>query len=145
MSAEHCFHCRGAEYVLPYWLDEFLNLRGVHMTDLPREAFKKIPVEMLYFCHCNIRVVVFPRDEIVGCLECESTSWRFTESADREGHQWKKMLNLSPQEIEALPCEYFERCPCGVDEQAPKSPGKRKALKEILDLFKIRLPNLVWE
>lgn len=135
-----CEHCRGAQYVLVYWLEKMLDQQGMHMTDIPPDVFKMIPVEYLLFCHCNIRLALFRRDKLVRCLECEGTTWRFTETAETEGWRWKKITNLTADEIRSLPCEYFERCSCGYDDQMPKKPEKKKILKEVLDCLNLKIP-----
>ncbi len=139
--ASDCVHCRGAEYVFEYWLEKFLDQNHIHMTEIPSEVFEKIPIELLKFCHCNIRLAFFPNDKIVRCLECEGTTWCFTEHAEKEGYRWKKTASLSTEEIRVLPCEYFERCSCGIDEKGTKTPKKKKAVKELFDLLKIKLPE----
>ena len=139
-QAQACGHCRGTEYVLAYWLEKMLEQQGIHMTDIPPDVFKMIPVEYLLFCHCNIRLALFRRDKLVRCLECEGTTWRFTEAAEQDGYRWKKVSNLSPDEIRILPCEYFERCPCGYEDQVPKNSEKKKILKDVLGLLDIKIP-----
>ena len=135
-----CSHCRGAQYVLPYWLEKVLEKEGIHMTDIPPDVFKLIPVEELIFCHCNVRLSFFRRDKLVRCHECDGTTWLFTETAELEGWRWKKVMNLSADEIRALPCEYFERCPCGYDDQMPKKRERKKILKEVLGFLNLKIP-----
>ncbi len=145
MSLKNCTHCRGADYVFEYWLEKILDQNGVHMTEIPSHVFEKIPLEVLCFCHCNALVTRYPRvkgDPIVHCEECDGSTWRFTETAEEAGYRWKKVVGIDWMEIKELPCEYFERCPCGADEKGTKTPGKKKAVKELFDLLKIKLPQL---
>lgn len=142
MPPDVCIHCRGAEYVLEYWIEKILQENGIHMTELPKEVFKKIPVERLRYCHCNIRLALLAKNEIIRCLECEGTTWQFTEPAMESGYRWKKVANLTPENLRNLPCEYFERCPCGYDEKSYKPPHRKKALKEVFEIFKVRIPSI---
>lgn len=138
-----CEHCRGAQYVLAYWLEKMLEQQGMHLTDIPPDVFKMIPVEDLMFCHCNIRLALFKRNKLDACFECKGTTWCFTEAAEREGYREKNVSNLTLDEIRTLPCEYFERCPCGYEDQGPKSLERKNVLKNVLDLLdiKINLPR----
>jgi len=133
-------HCRGAKYVLTYWLEKAFEEAGMHMTDIPPDAFKLIPVEYLKFCHCNIQMVFLRKDQTSNCEECEGTTWQFTEAGEREGYRWKKVKYLEPDEIRTLPCEYFDRCSCSVEDQGPKNPEKKKILKDILDTLRVKIP-----
>ena len=146
MSIKSCSHCRDAKYVFEYWLEKVLNSQGIHITEIPREVFKKIPIELLVYCHCNYLLLERYKRPFSSvkelCLECEGTTWRFTEQAEQAGYRLKRVPNLSREEIKALPCEFFDRCPCGIDEQAPRPPEKRKILKEVFDLLKIKVPKL---
>lgn len=142
MADNNCTHCRGAEYVFIYWLEKLLCQNGIHMTDIPSEIFKKIPLEYLVYCHCNLgisrRKPSFTPNNLINCYECEGTTWRFAEEGEKQtGYRWKKVGSLAWDEIKTLPCEYFERCPCGDDEQSPKPPEKRKILHDISSLLKI--------
>ncbi|MDP3920448.1 MAG: hypothetical protein Q8R76_06565 [Candidatus Omnitrophota bacterium] len=138
-----CEHCRGAQYVLAYWLEKMLKQESLHMTDIPPDVFKLIPVEYILFCHCHILLTHIRRKQEIQCHECGGTAWRFTETAEQEGHRWKKVENLVADDIKMLPCEYFERCPCGYEDQGPKSSEKKKVLKDVLGLLdiKIKIPT----
>ena len=137
-----CKHCRGAKYVLPYWLEKMLERQGMHMTDIPPDAFKMIPVEHLLYCHCYQSILTFGRkDPNNHCLECDGSTWRFTQTGKDAGYCRQKVMDLSPDEIRTLHCEYFERCPCDCDEQGPKKAERKKTLKDILDLLNIKIPR----
>lgn len=141
MTHDKCSHCRGAQYVLSYWLEKMFEQQGMHMTDIPPEAFKLIPVEYLLFCHCNIQIKHFRRREGAQCQECDGTTWLFTETAqEASGYRWKKVADLELNEIRELPCEYFERCSCSEDDQAPKSRKRKEIFEELRELLNIRLP-----
>ncbi len=142
---DKCSHCRGAEYVLDYWLEKMLERENIHMTEIPPSIFKTIPVECLKFCHCNIRLKSFRHhNELISCDDCEGTTWRFSEEAEIDGYRWKKVASLTADELRELSCGYFERCPCGYDENMHKPPQKKRALlKDLLDsLENIKLPRL---
>ncbi|MBN1545930.1 MAG: hypothetical protein JW902_04650 [Syntrophaceae bacterium] len=102
-----------------------------------------IPVEDLLYCHCNIMLALFRRNSIDRCLECGGTTWRFTEDAGQAGYRRKTVADLPLDEIKALPCNYFERCPCGYDEQPLSDRGKKELFSAILSLldFKIPIPH----
>lgn len=139
-----CEHCRGMKHVLPYWLEKMLDRQGMHMTDISPDIFQMIPVECIQYCHCNVRLVLFKHRRFrIVCDDCDGTTWRFTEPAERAGYRFKKVSQLSLDEIELLPAYYFERCACGVDEKSPKSCEKRKVTKSIFALpdFKILQPS----
>lgn len=137
-----CEHCRGTEYVLAYWLEKMLEQHGVHMTDIPPDIFQMIPVQYIQDCHCNVRLLLFKnRRSRIDCSDCDGTTWRFSEAGEEAGYRWRKVSELSVEEIKALPSSYFERCPCGYDEQGPKHPERKKTLKEILDLLKVKVPG----
>ncbi len=141
MIEQSCDHCRGAQYVFEYWLEKLLEKNKIHMTDIPPEIFEKIPIEYLQYCHCNPlfmhRRSAFMDNPSVNCLECNGTSWRFSLFAEEKGFRWHKISSSSFEELKNLTCEYFERCPCGQDEQGKKPPEKRKILQTLSDLLKI--------
>ncbi len=142
MNEQTCSHCRGTKYVFVYWLEKGLEQHNVHMTDIPPKIFEKLPLEFLVYCHCNIGLLL-PSNIKKGvgyCLECDGMTWRFTETAEQSGYRWKKIINLSPSELNNLPCEYFERCPCGEDEQVPKSHQRTESLRDVLNLLYIVRP-----
>lgn len=139
-----CEHCRDQNYVFVYWFEHVLAQNGIHLTDIPSDLFSKIPIELIVHCHCNMALLL-PSNKDKGpirCLECDGMTWRFTEAAESAGYHWKKIINLEPAELKDLPCNYFERCPCGYDEQAPKPPKKRELMKEAFELLKIRIPRI---
>ncbi len=139
-----CEHCYDQRYVFVYWFERVLDQNGIHLTDIPAELFEKIPIELIVHCHCNIALLL-PSNIDKGpnrCLECDGMTWRFTESAEQSGYRWKKIINLQPPELKDLPCDYFERCACGYDEQAPRPPEKRKVAKEALDFLRIKIPRI---
>lgn len=140
MGRKNCSHCRGAEYVPVYWFERVLEQNGIHMTEIPPSVFKKIPLEFLCYCHCNFLVTHIPGNNIVRCLECEGTTWQFSETAEQNGYRWKKFHQSAWSDLKDLPCDYFERCPC-YDEQSFKHPQKKKALTEILELLKVQISN----
>lgn len=138
-----CNHCYDQKYVFVYWFERVLNQNGIHLTDIPAELFEKIPIDLIVHCHCNLALLL-PSNLNKGpnrCLECDGTTWLFTEAAEQSGYRWKKIINLQPSELTNLPCDYFARCPCGYDEQAPKSPEKKKIAVDVFDLLKIKLPR----
>ncbi len=138
MIEQTCNHCRGAKYVFEYWLEKILGQNGIHLTEIPSEIFKMIPSEYLTHCHCNIGLFLRKKHITTPyCSECVDATWRFTEEAEQNGYRWKKVLDLSVPELIELPCEYFERCPCGQDDQGKKPPEKRKILQTLSDLLKI--------
>ena len=145
MNEETCSHCRGTQYVFVYWLEKILLQNGVHMTDIPPAVFKEIPIEYLLYCHCNVLISrqkpSYIADDAFNCSECGGSTWRFTPTAEKAGYQWKKVALLPRQELKSLPCTFFERCPCGEDEQGHKPPEKRKILETLSDLLKI--PKLI--
>ncbi|HOW59137.1 MAG TPA: hypothetical protein PLO78_05360 [Candidatus Omnitrophota bacterium] len=125
-----CEHCRGMKHVLPYWLEKMLDRQGMHMTDIPPDIFQMIPVECIQYCHCNVRLLLFKhRHSQIPCGDCDGTTWRFTEAAERAGYRFRKVSQLSLDKIESLPAHYFERCACGLDERIPKRREKRKPSK----------------
>lgn len=136
-----CQHCRGAKHVLAYWLEKMLERQGLHLADIPPDAFTMIPVEYLLYCHCNKGILLFGRGRNNHCLECDGATWRFTETGKDAGYRWKKVIQLSPDEIETLPCEYFERCPCDNKDQGSRKLERKKALKDILGLLDIKIPR----
>ena len=144
LSKSICSHCRGAEYVPAYWLEKGLQERGLHMTQIPSDVFKLIPVETLFFCHCHVLVTYIRRDEENPCLECDGTTWQFTETAELEGYRLRKVGSLSTEEVKRLPCEYFERCPCSDGDRSPKEFKRRELLKNVLELssLKFSTPSL---
>ena len=124
-----------------YWLEKLLDQNGIHMTDIPSEVFKKIPIDYLTYCHCNSllfhRKSSFMEKRGEPCLDCNGTTWRFSQFAEERGYRWQNITNLSLEQLNELSCEYFERCPCSDDEQGMKPPEKRKIIQNISDLIKI--------
>ncbi len=142
MNIVSCDHCRDTEYVLEYPLENTLLQNGIHMTDIPPDIFKKIPVELLRYCHCNVRILFFPRQiKAIHCSGCEDTTWQFSEKAKQKGYYSKKVRDLSRNDLKSLPCDYFERCPCTIDEQGFRGTKRKKALNEIFESLKIRIPR----
>ncbi len=142
-----CVHCRETKYVFVYWLEKGLQKHNVHMTDIPPEIFKKIPLEFLLYCHCNPLVASqrkpsYIESEILHCQECDGLTWCFSKAAEEAGYRWKKVRDLPWPDLKTLPCEYFERCPCGEDDSAYKSPKRTESLRDILGLLKSSLPRL---
>lgn len=139
-SENRCHHCRGVQYVLAYWFEKELERRRIHMTEIPSDVFKLIPVDCLFLCHCHVLVSYIRRNEEIRCNECDGTTWRFTEPAELEGYRYRKVGDLSIHEITLLPCEYFERCPCGDEERSPKNPERKMVLRDVLDLLEVNFP-----
>ncbi len=140
-SMNSCSHCGGMRYVLSYWLEKVLEQQSLHMTDISPDVFKLIPVEYILFCPCHILLAHIRRNRKLQCRECAGTAWRFTETAEQEGHRWKKVENLTADNIKMLPCEYFERCPCSDEDQGPKNSVRKKALRDVLGRLHIENPS----
>ncbi len=144
MIEQTCNHCRGAKYVFEYWLEKGLEKYNIHMTDMPPEIFKKIPIEFLFYCHCNMLLASrtkpsYLEQEVMFCQECSGSTWRFSDTAEQAGYRWKKVNDFSWSDLKSLPCEYFTRCSCGEDEQAPKSPQRTESLRDVLNLLRLPL------
>jgi len=145
-----CAHCRDTKYVFVYWLEKGLEQHNIHMTDIPPEIFTKFPLEFLVYCHCNIFLAFrtkpsYIEQEATLCRECNGSTWRFSEVAEEAGYRWKKVRDLSWADIKHLPCHFFKRCPCGEDEQAPKSPQRTESLRDVLSLIRIPLQRPSFE
>jgi len=138
-----CKHCRDTDYVFVYWLEKALMKLEIHMVDLPQEIFKAIDVEYFTNCHCHPGLLLPSKisEGSMRCLECCGSTWRFTELAEECGYRWKKVMELSAQQLLNLPCNYFERCSCGYDEDTPNSPERESAVKKILNLTRFKLPR----
>lgn len=140
MRPEKCTHCRDAEYVFIPSLEKVLSKNRIHITDIPSEIFKQIPLDFLCHCHCNVRLNIFPNQSDVECSECYGTTWSLTETAIREGY--RSIRDLSSMEIQKLPCHFFERCDCIQEGNHTPSNEKPDAFKGILKLLQHALGRL---
>ncbi|PIQ87551.1 MAG: hypothetical protein COV74_00320 [Candidatus Omnitrophica bacterium CG11_big_fil_rev_8_21_14_0_20_45_26] len=129
--------------MLIYWLEKGLSEKGIHMTDIPPELFKLLPpMEFLRYCHCNL-LVRYPgrRKNVPYCTECECTTWRFSELGKQSGFDQRKVVDLTSQEIETLPCNFFERCDCE-SEEPPAEPRRSEAFQDFLNQLREQMPRL---
>jgi len=103
--------------------------REIRMTDFPPDIFAEIPVELFCYCHCNPRIVLLDR-KFTSCANCDGTTWRFSEMAERHGYFGRKIRSLPWQAITKLPYRYFERCDC---DEKPKSHEEREFIEIVLE------------
>jgi len=132
-----CEHCCGQNYVFVYWLEQALKEQGVHITDIPAEVFEKIPVHLLVPCHCNGALFLPSKiNKANSCFQCAGSTWIFSEVAEQAGYRFKKVVDISPEIIETIGCDFFERCACD-NEDTPKTIEARNSFKDILSLLDI--------
>lgn len=136
-EAPVCSHCGNSGFVLAYWIEKTFLLEGrLRLLELDPLLFEKIPIGWYRYCHCNSRLFMTklyrePKD----CYECQRTSWRLTDAALSAGLRWEKIRALPVQEMENLPCEYFERCACDGDMRSFRKdfdPAEEGVLEKII-------------
>lgn len=142
IKSHNCIHCRDEKWVLAYSLELSLRRQGFHMTDIPAEIFEKLPLKYLFHCHCQIGILLpYLNQDQTDCSECSGATWRFSEFAEEMGYRWQKVVDLAPTEVSSLSCEYFERCPCGYEENTPKSFERKRSSKEVFRFLQVTLPR----
>ena len=129
-----CHHCNDLQYVLGYTLQDLFNKNKVALSDIPAPFFKKIPLEYIYKCHCNIRLVLFSRQDFSACRVCFGTTWRFSQVGYEIYGFEKTILELSPEVLVTQSCSMFERCDC--HENHSLDDGETSRFVRIIEEFK---------